>query len=152
LHPPLLDEVGLPSALQWYVEEFSQRSGTKVTLDCSASFGRFSSAVETAIFRIVQECLGNIHRHSHSLTASIRLDVYDDKAKLVIRDQGRGIPPEKQQKLKSGVRTGVGLRGMRERVAQLGGEFQVESDSNGTTVRASLPCTMRDASAGEEVA
>jgi signal transduction histidine kinase len=152
LHPPLLDEVGLPSALQWYVEEFSQRSGTKVTLDCSASFGRFSSAVETAIFRIVQECLGNIHRHSHSLTASIRLDVNDDKAKLVIRDQGRGIPPEKQQKLKSGVRTGVGLRGMRERVAQLGGEFQVESDSNGTTVRASLPCTMRDASAGEEVA
>jgi signal transduction histidine kinase len=143
LHPPLLDEAGLPSALQWYVEEFSERSGTKVTLECSESFGRYSSALETAIFRIVQECLGNIHRHSDSRTAAIRLDIKDGTAKLVVSDQGKGIPPRKQLELKSGIRTGVGLRGMRERVAQLGGEFSVESNSDGTTVVASLPCTMR---------
>jgi signal transduction histidine kinase len=149
LHPPLLDESGLPSALRWYVEEFSERSGTEVTLECSTTFGRFSSALETAIFRIVQECLGNIHRHSQSQTARIRLDVSDGMAHLVVSDNGQGISPEKQQQLKSGVRTGVGLRGMRERVAQLGGDFYVDSDSSGTTVRASLPCVLRTSGAGD---
>jgi signal transduction histidine kinase len=152
LHPPLLDEAGLPSALQWYVDEFSERSGTEVTLNCSSSLGRFSSAIETAIFRIVQECLGNIHRHSQSLTASIHLDITDGKANLVVRDRGQGISSEKQQQLKSGVRTGVGLRGMRERIAQLGGEFRIESDGNGTTIRASLPCPLRDSDGSTEVA
>jgi signal transduction histidine kinase len=149
LHPPLLDESGLPSALRWYVEEFSERSGTDVTLDCSSSFGRFSSDLETAIFRIVQECLSNIHRHSHSHTANIRLEVKDGSARLVVRDQGQGMP-EKQRQMKSGLRTGVGLRGMRERVAQLGGEFHVESDSKGTTVTAILPCSHTSATREEE--
>ena len=91
--------------LRWYVEEFSQRSGTEVDLVCSTSFGRFSSEVETAIF-IVQECLGNIHRHSQSPTAAIHLEVRDGWARLVVSDRGRGISEEKQQELKSGVRIG----------------------------------------------
>jgi two-component system, NarL family, sensor kinase len=134
--------------LRWYVEEFSERSGTEVTLDFSSSLGRFSSALETAIFRIVQEALGNIHRHADSRTATIHLEVKDGWAHLLVTDQGKGISAKKQQELKSGVRTGVGLRGMRERVAQLGGEFKVESDSNGTTIKASLPCSLRSEGEG----
>jgi len=149
LHPPLLDESGLPSALRWYVEEFSERSGTSVTLECSSSFGRLSSDLETAIFRIVQECLGNIHRHSRSATATIGLTLHDGFAQLVVSDEGQGISREKQEQLKSGVRSGVGLRGMRERVAQFGGEFRVESDGRGTIVTAILPCVPPTADSGE---
>jgi len=153
LHPPLLDEAGLPSALRWYVEEFSERSGTAVSLECDSSFGRLSSDLETAIFRIVQECLGNIHRHSQSATATIRLNVSNGSAFLVVSDQGQGISSEKQQQLKSGIGSGVGLRGMRERVTQLGGELQLDSDSRGTTVTAILPCSdPRAVAGGAEVA
>jgi signal transduction histidine kinase len=144
LHPPLLDESGLPSALRWYVEEFSQRSGIQVTLDCSPSLERFSSELETAIFRIVQECLGNIHRHSQSPTAAIHLEASGGTAHLVVSDEGRGMSVEKQKQLKSGAPGGVGLRGMRERVAQLGGELQIESTSRGTRIWASLPCPPND--------
>jgi signal transduction histidine kinase len=144
LHPPLLDESGLPSALRWYVEEFSQRSGIQVTLDCSPSLERFSAELETAIFRIVQECLGNIHRHSQSPTAAIHLAASGGTAHLVVSDEGRGMSVEKQKQLKSGLPSGVGLRGMRERVAQLGGELQIESTSRGTRIRASLPCAPND--------
>jgi signal transduction histidine kinase len=142
LHPPLLDETGLPSALRWYVEEFSERSGTEVVLDCAPAFGRLPSNLETAIFRIVQECLGNIHRHSQSATATIRLDLHEGSARLVVSDQGRGISADKQRELQSGVRTGVGLRGMRERVAQLGGELWIDSGQHGTTVTTVLPCEL----------
>ncbi len=139
LHPPLLDESGLPSALRWYVEEFSERSGTQVTLECSTAIGRFSSELETAIFRIVQECLGNIHRHARSQKATILLEANNGTACLVVKDEGQGISSEKQQELDSGVRTGVGIRGMRERVAQLGGVFRIESGGKGTTITATLP-------------
>jgi signal transduction histidine kinase len=141
LHPPLLDESGLPSALRWYVEEFSQRSGIKVSLEFSPAFNRFPSELETAVFRIVQECLGNIHRHSQSPTAEIRVSAGRDCLSLEVRDAGRGIPAEKQQQIKLGIRTGVGLRGMRERVTQMGGTFKIDSDSSGTTVLATFPCT-----------
>jgi signal transduction histidine kinase len=152
LHPPLLDESGLPSALRWYVEEFSQRSGILVTLECSPSFERFSSELETAIFRIVQECLGNIHRHSQSPTATIHLEASAGSAHLVVSDEGRGMSVEKQKQLKSGIASGVGLRGMRERVAQLGGELQVESTSHGTKITASLPYMRNDSeAAGEDI-
>lgn len=139
LHPPLLDEAGLPSALSWYVEEFGDRSGISVELECGPSVGRLSSDVETAVFRIVQECLGNVHRHSESLTAKVKLDVLDGVAILEVSDEGRGISAERQREIASGERAGVGLRGMRERVAHLGGELQMESGAQGTTVRASLP-------------
>jgi signal transduction histidine kinase len=151
LHPPLLDESGLPSALSWYVEEFSERSGIDVTLECLPSLGRFSSELETAIFRIVQECLGNIHRHAQSPTATISLEKGDCCVRLVVSDQGRGISPDKQQHIGSGTRTGVGVRGMQERVAQLAGELKIESNGNGTTVIATLPCVPAIPSA-EEVA
>lgn len=140
LHPPLLDESGLPSALGWYVEEFSQRSGIKVSLEFSPDFDRFSPELETAVFRIVQEALGNIHRHSQSPTAYIRVTAADSFLSLEIRDAGRGIPAEKQKQIKLGMRTGVGLRGIRERVTQLGGQLEIESDSGGTAILAKFPC------------
>jgi signal transduction histidine kinase len=141
LHPPLLDESGLPSALRWYVEEFSQRSGVSVTLEFSPSFERLSSELETAVFRIVQECLGNIHRHSKSATAEIQIAKNGNVVSLEVRDAGHGIPAEKQEQIKFGIRTGVGLRGMRERVAQLGGQLKIDSDTSGTVIAVTLPCT-----------
>ena len=139
LHPPLLDESGLPSALMCYVEEFSQRSGIKVDLEFSPGFERFAPELETAVFRIVQECLGNIHRHSQSPTANIRVTADHKCLSLEIRDAGRGIPSDKQQQINLGIRSGVGLRGMRERVTQMGGRLEIESNGNGTAILATFP-------------
>jgi signal transduction histidine kinase len=139
LHPPLLDEVGLPVALQWYVEEFSKRSGISVALECPESLDRTASEVETAIFRVVQECLGNVHRHASSTTAGVVLEVKDDRAHLKITDKGVGISASRQHELKSHGRIGVGLRGIRERIGQLGGELNIESNAEGTTITAVLP-------------
>ena len=139
LHPPLLDESGLPSALRWYVEEFSQRSGIKVDLEFSQGFERFAPELETTVFRIVQESLGNIHRHSQSSTANIRLTADHEHLKLEIRDAGRGIPADMQRQIKTGIRTGVGLRGMRERATQMGGRLEIESNGKGTAILASFP-------------
>jgi signal transduction histidine kinase len=152
LHPPLLDESGLRSALQWYVEEFSQRSGIEVALDCSPEVGRFSCELETAIFRIVQECLGNIHRHAQSPTAAIRLETGEGHIRLVVSDNGQGIAPDKQRELSLGMRTGVGLRGMKERVAQLAGELRIDSSGSGTTIAATLPCVPANTLGRTEVA
>jgi signal transduction histidine kinase len=137
----LLDEVGLPVALSWYVDEFSQRSRINVTLDCPEELDRGASEVETAVFRIVQECLGNVHRHSSSPAAHVHLDVTDGRVHLQVSDQGTGIPPRRQEELSRHGRIGVGLRGIRERVAQLGGELQIESSPGGTTITADLPWT-----------
>jgi signal transduction histidine kinase len=139
LHPPLLDVAGLPSALRSYLEEFSQRSGIHVTLDCAPSVGRLASGLETALFRIVQECLGNVLRHSGSLTAAVHLNVEDGEACLKVRDEGQGISSERQRQFVMGTQGGVGLRGMQERVAQLGGKLQIQSSDKGTTVIALLP-------------
>jgi signal transduction histidine kinase len=137
LHPPLLDEAGLCSALRWYVEEFSSRSGIKVTCDCKPS-ARISREVETALFRVVQECLGNVHRHSSSPTASICFRVDGDKTYLEVKDEGNGISTERQQEIAMGG-GGVGLRGMRERIAQAGGELHISSSSKGTSIRVVMP-------------
>lgn len=139
LHPPLLDEAGLASALRWYVEGFSQRSKIKVDLDIPSNLARLSNDTEISIFRTVQECLTNIHRHSGSATASIRLARQDGHLQIEVRDAGQGIPPETQATLHSFGRTGVGLRGMRERLRQLGGSLDIQSNGNGTVVLASLP-------------
>ena len=139
LHPPLLDEAGLGVALQWYVEEFAARSGIQVQLDCSNSLQRISGDLETAIFRVVQECLGNVHRHSASRTALVRLDMDSGKVRLEVSDQGTGISEEKQKELRSHGRIGVGLRGIRERIAQFGGQLEISSSDEGTTVSAVLP-------------
>ncbi|MFZ0731085.1 MAG: response regulator [Candidatus Sulfotelmatobacter sp.] len=139
LHPPLLDESGLSSALRWYVEEFSERSGIHVELECSPRLPRFSAEIETSIFRIIQECLGNIHRHSESETAVIRLNVEPGAIQLEVQDNGRGIPAARLRELNSGGRGGVGIRGMHERVSQFGGKLSVESKDRGTKIRATVP-------------
>src|SRR2546430_16234694 len=95
--PPLLDEAGLPSAVRWYVEGFGERSKINVNLELDADLGRLSSECETAIFRIVQECLTNIHRHSGSPTASIRISRSPREVKVEVRDQGKGISVQKQR-------------------------------------------------------
>src|ERR1700727_2326992 len=120
LHPPLLDEAGLSSALRWYVDGFARRSQIKVDLDMSEEFGRLPREMETAIFRVVQECLTNIPRHSESPVAKIYVRQKDRQVLVEIRDQGKGIPAEKQEEMASHGTPGVGMRGMRERLRQLG--------------------------------
>jgi signal transduction histidine kinase len=139
LHPPLLDVAGLASALRWYVDGFSERSSIKVNLEIPKEFGRLSDEMEIAIFRMVQECLTNIHRHSGGTSATIRVHEEDHRLLVEVKDQGKGIPPEKQQELSSSSRTGVGFRGMRERFRQLGGTLVIRSDNAGTEVSATLP-------------
>jgi two-component system NarL family sensor kinase len=139
LHPPLLDEAGLGSALRWYVDEFSERSKISVDLSISPDFERLPHDMEIAVFRIVQECLTNIHRHSGSATATINMVAEDSRIVVRVQDSGKGIPLKRQQELNSTDRTGVGFRGMRERVRQLGGSLKIQSDSNGTVIFATLP-------------
>lgn len=136
LHPPLLDEAGLPSAVRWYVEGFAERSKVVVNLDLDADLGRLSSESETAVFRIVQECLTNIH--SGSPTASIRISRGPREVKVEVRDQGKGISVQKQRSSGS-MKRGVGIQGMEERVRQLGGRLEIQSGKNGTRVIAILP-------------
>ncbi len=136
LHPPLLDEMGLASALRWYVEGFAQRSGVKVNLDLACDFGRLGRELETAIFRVIQECLTNIHRHSGSPTAAIRIYLSSGSLILEIEDYGKGMALEKQSTTAA---PGVGLRGMRERIKDLHGELEIASDEKGTRVRVAVP-------------
>jgi len=143
LHPPLLDEAGLLSALRWYVEGYSQRSRIAVELDLPDNFGRLPSEMETAIFRVVQECLTNVHRHSGSPVAKIRLRRREDHILVQVEDKGRGIPPEKQLELATSGKVGVGVRGMRERLRQLGGTLEMESSSAGTVISVQLPIPER---------
>jgi two-component system NarL family sensor kinase len=140
LHPPLLDVAGLTSALRWYVDGFSERSKIKVELELpSKKLSRMSDEMEIAVFRMVQECLTNIHRHSGSKTALIRVLERDHEILVEIQDHGKGISQERQLELSSFSRTGVGFRGMRERLRQLGGALEIQSLGTGTTVRATLP-------------
>ena len=138
LHPPLLDENGLCSAIKWYLEGLQERSGLKVQLDISKEFGRLPRDMELVIFRLVQECLTNIHRHSESEIASIRIARESDEITLDIRDQGKGISPPRLAEIQSG-RSGVGIGGMRERLRQFEGTIHIESDSSGTRVFATIP-------------
>jgi signal transduction histidine kinase len=139
LHPPLLDEAGLSSALRWYIDGFAQRSNIQVDLELPDDFGRLSRELETAVFRIVQECLTNIHRHSESPVAKIRLLRSDGQVRVEVEDRGKGIPHEKQHQIASMGTPGVGIRGMRERLRQLGGNMEINSNGKGTVIVARLP-------------
>jgi len=139
LHPPLLDEAGLASAVRWYADGFAQRSKIQVDLDLPVDFRRFSPELETAIFRVVQECLTNIHRHSGSAIARIRLLHLDGHVLLEVADEGKGIPAENREAMLSVGVPGVGIRGMRERIRQLGGSLDITSNGTGTLVLARLP-------------
>jgi signal transduction histidine kinase len=139
LHPPLLDEVGLESALRWYIEGFSRRSGVQTALEVSPEFGRLAKEQEITIFRVVQEALTNVLRHSESVTASVRLTREQNRIRLEITDAGKGIPTEKLARMQASASQGVGLGGMRERIAQLRGEFNIASTARGTEIVATLP-------------
>jgi signal transduction histidine kinase len=139
LHPPLLDEAGLASALHCYVEGFSERSKISASLEIPQSFAGLSKEMELSIFRVVQECLTNIHRHAGSPTAAIRITQDEACLRVEIEDAGKGIPPEKESLFRLSARAGVGLRGMRERLRQFGGTLQIRSNSRGTQVTAILP-------------
>jgi signal transduction histidine kinase len=138
LHPPFLDEMGLLSALRWYAGGFAERSGIKVDLELPETFERLRLDTETALFRIVQESLINIHRHAGSETARIRLRRDAETLVLEIEDRGHGIPSASLKHIMSGG-GGVGIAGMCERLEQLGGSLEIESGDSGTTVRAQLP-------------
>jgi len=140
LHPPVLDELGLTSAIQEYAAGFSERSGIQLEVDLQAGFGRLGQETETAFFRIVQESLSNIQRHSGSPTAKIRLRGDASRVELEVSDRGRGMDQTAVERGRSArTRLGVGILGMRERMTQLGGKLEVESNSSGTTVRAAIP-------------
>lgn len=139
LHPPLLDAAGLVSAIRWYVDGFSERSKIQVNLEIPEKFARLSDEMEIAIFRMVQECLTNIHRHSGGSSATIRMRQENRRILVEVQDEGKGIPLEKQLALSSSGRTGVGFRGMRERLRQLGGTLEIQSSECGTAVTATLP-------------
>ena len=141
MHPPMLDEGGLDPALRWYARGFSERSGIKVRVDVGETFGRYAHEIEITVFRIVQEALTNVHRYSGSPTAIICLARENEHIRAEIQDEGRGL----QSPAAPGdgfMLPGVGIAGMRERVEQLNGTFEIESiPGHGTTVRAILPLT-----------
>jgi PAS domain S-box-containing protein len=140
LHPPLLDETGISSALSWYVQGLAERSGLEIDLQISDNFGRLPSEIEIVIFRLVQECLTNIHRHSGSKVALIRVEREENSIHVKVEDQGRGMSPERLAAIQS-QGTGVGIRGMQERVRHLRGDLVIESNGSGTKVYATLPLT-----------
>lgn len=149
LHPPLLDECGIASALKCYVEGLAERSDVAITLDVADNVGRLPRAMELAIFRLVQECLTNIHRHSGSKTALIRVACEGESVRTEVRDHGKGIPPERLLDIQSHG-SGVGIRGIRERIRQLHGEIKIESNGSGTSVIVSIPTPKEARSADSE--
>jgi len=149
LHPPLLEDLGLVFTLRDYAEGFAARTGIAVKLDLPAEAPRLSQDVETGLFRVAQEGLTNIHRHAASPTARIRLMVSANEVVLEVQDHGQGIPPELLADEEwSFSKMGVGLRGMQERLRQLGGRLNIRSGGQGTTVTASLPLCQDSVPAG----
>ncbi len=146
LYPPMLEEMGLKSAISWYVDGFSKRSGVRTTFDIPGEFGRLPLHVETAIFRVLQESLTNVHRHSGSEVARVRLFNRGGTTILEVIDEGKGLPPQKsgEDGRENQLHVlGVGLRGMEERMRQLGGGLELLSSPRGTTVIASVPIEAR---------
>ena len=139
LHPPLLEERGLASALRLFAEGFSQRSGVSVALAFPEDIGRLPHEVELAGFRIVQECLSNVHRHSKSQTARVAVERNDDHFTLEVSDGGVGLPGSESEHRHEAEERGIGIRGMRERARLLGGSIEIVSSPSGTCVRAILP-------------
>ena len=138
LHPPLLDESGLYSALSWYTQGLVERSALQIRLDMSEDFGRLPGDMELVVFRLIQECLTNIHRHAGSKMASIRIARDVGQVTVEVCDQGTGMPPERLAQVQTGA-SGVGIRGMRERLRQFKGEMKIESDSSGTRISVTIP-------------
>ena len=138
LHPPLLDEAGLSSAIAWYVQGVSERSGITIDFQMSPNFGRLPRDLELVVFRIVQESLTNIHRHSGSKWASIQITRTPSEVTMLIEDSGKGIPPQQLAALQSGA-AGFGIRAMGERLRPFGGDLQITSGNSGTRVTVTIP-------------
>lgn len=139
LHPPQLEEAGLASAIRWYIEGFAERGKIETVLDMPTDFQRYSNELEISLFRVVQECLTNVHLHSGATKAEVRITRDDGYINLEVSDDGKGIPLEKQMELNSSETFGVGVRGMRERMRQFGGSLEIRSSKHGTVVTAHLP-------------
>jgi len=135
LHPPLLDEIGLQAVVPWYLNSFSERSGIQIDLDMPSDIAKLPDQVELAVFRVLQECLTNVHRHSGSKVAKVRILPEETSVTLEVLDRGRGLSSQNG----SDPVMGVGITGMRERVRELAGHFEINSSSEGTVVRAVLP-------------
>ena len=149
LHPPLLDEEGLQSAISWYVRGLTERSGLEIAFKISEGFGRLPREMELAIFRLVQESLTNIHRHSGSKRATIEISRTPEQVLLEVRDEGKGISREKLADIQSRG-AGFGIRGMRERARQFGGEMSIESSGKGTLFRVTIPVSKKEAAIEEQ--
>jgi signal transduction histidine kinase len=139
LHPPLLDELGLRAAIDWFVAGFTQRSGIELACEIPEALPRFSSLQETALFRVVQGALANVLRHSDSKSAQIRVSYTGGRVQLAIEDKGKGMDPAQLEAARQGLTPGVGLGGMRERLRELGGTLEINSSAKGTQVIATLP-------------
>lgn len=140
LYPPLLDEVGFSSAARWYVDGFSERSGIQTEINIPHEPGRLPVEMELALFRILQESLTNVHRHSRSKSAEVLVIFDAAEIMLQVRDFGQGMPPELLERFRTErAGCGVGLRSIRERINELGGRLEIESDKNGTLIRVTAP-------------
>ena len=140
LHPPLLDEIGFACAAEWYIEGFAKRSGVIVSFDIAPDHERLPISMEIALFRVLQEALTNAHRHSGAGKVTVCFRHQLEKVILEVRDDGCGIPAERLLRLReTSAETGVGLAGMRERMHELNGKLEMESDGQGTTMRAIVP-------------
>jgi two-component system, NarL family, sensor kinase len=140
LHPPLLDEAGIAPAARWFVEGFARRSGIQVECDIPERLERPARDCELVLFRILQESLTNVHRHSEATAASVRLSRTNDQIELEVRDNGKGIPRERLHRLgDASGNSGVGIAGMRERVLKVGGQLEIQPLNPGTSIRAALP-------------
>ena len=143
-YPPMLEELGLQSAVESYLDGFRQRSGIKIDFEAGLDFGRLSTETELVLFRVLQESLTNVHRHSESPTAQVRLKMEEHTAVLEVQDQGKGAPAAVLEFNNDATGTlGVGIRGMKERLRQIGGNLELTSNSTGTRVRATVPLPAR---------
>ena len=148
LHPPLLEEMGLAGALEWYAQGLAERSGLEIELDVLDDVGRLGFEIELVIFRIVQECLTNVHRHSGSKSAAIRLKRANGNVTVEVKDAGQGMSAEKLAAVRHG--SGLGLRGMRERVRQFDGTIDIASNDAGTTITVTLPVPADEGASGNQ--
>lgn len=146
LHPPLLDEAGFTSAAQWYVQGFGNRSGISTKLQLPEHLHRLPRPTETALFRIMQEALTNVHRHSRSKAVDVRLTINQTQAQLTVKDFGVGFPRETLERFWKTGTVGVGLAGIRERLKELGGLLEIESGPDGSLLRATIPIAAADKS------
>ena len=139
LHPPLLDVVGFVPAAQNYVQQFGRRSGIEAKTNFPEDLKLPSKEAELMLFRVLQESLTNVHRHAQATAVDVWMARHDHEVVLTIQDNGRGLPAGVIENFDGGMASGVGLAGMRERLAEFGGKLHVESSHSGTIVRASIP-------------